>query len=87
MEIKVKFVVVFQTDGLDRDGMKEAFEKDGLTIDEIREDILTMGDNQYQVTLFILDGGLGDFFKTKIKYNCQSAEDNIYVLFPIERGA
>lgn len=87
MEIRVKFVVVFQSEGLDKKGMKKAFEKDGLTIDEIKEDILTMDDNQYQVTLFILDGGLGDFLKTKIKYNCQSAEDNIYVLFPIERGA
>ncbi len=87
MEIGVRFIVVFQTDGLDKKGMKKSFEDDGITVEQIDEDILTMGDTKYPVTTYLLRGSLGDFLKTKIKYNCQSAEDNMYVLFPIERGA
>lgn len=82
--IIVKFVFVVQTDGLDKDGLKTDFEKDGLIVSEIVEDMLTMNNKQFPVTLYYLEGSLAKYIGTKMKYRCQSAEDNMYVLFPIE---
>lgn len=78
----VKFVIVFQMDGLDVEGMKEELNKI-CTVTELQEDILELSTGKVPVMLYYMDGTLAQFMRAKLRYNCKAALDNNYVLFPM----
>ena len=82
--MRIKFVFVVQTEELDVKELKVELEKEGVIVSEIDEDILSIGDRKCPVTLYYLDGTLGQYIRIRLKYHCVTAEDSEYVLFPIE---
>lgn len=76
---RVKYAVVFQSDGLDEQGViNDINEKYGTVFD--RED--NKLDDDTPVTLIYVDASIGQYALFKAIFNC--VEPQKYVLFPME---
>ena len=79
MEIRVKYVVVFQKDGLDETIIDDLNNNYG-TVFDVEDNEL---DENTPVKMYYIDGTFGQFTKIKWDLNCVAAETNQYVLFPM----
>ena len=79
MEIRIKYVIIFQKDGLD-ESIIDDLNKSYGTVTEVEDKML---DDETPVRLYYIDGTFGQFTKVKLDLNCVSAEDSNYVLFPM----
>lgn len=77
---EIGYAIIFQVDGLDLEGVSETLSKYGKIVD-IYDDILG-GDKPVKVV--IIRCTLSNGLRLKWDFNCVSAEDNEYVLFPME---
>lgn len=85
--LKVKYVVVFKKDGLNVNGLlNELMDIGGIIVTDITDDELVSDDGSEKtpVKLYFMESSFSKFFKFKLKYNCVTAEDSQYVLFPME---
>ena len=77
--MKIRFVIVFQVDGLDLEGLKPDLEKYGKVVDvEYRTD-----DDLGDLCLVTMESSLGDFLTLKVILNAVSPTGQRYVLFPM----
>ena len=83
--LRVKYAVVFKADRLDLEGLKNTL-SDWGEIFEIDDDELLSNDGKEKtpVKVVYIDMPFGKAFRFKLEFNCVEAEDNQYVLFPME---
>ena len=79
--LKIRFGMVFQEDGLDKDGIREELLKVCNVMDESDGSKEDINHNVVPIWVYILEGDFSDYIKIKLKYNC---EVNEWLLFPIE---
>ena len=77
--IVIRYAMVFREDGLDLEGLKETLSKYGSIFD-IEDNLF--GDEP--VKIIYIETSLGDSIRLILDFNCVEAEDNKYVLFPME---
>lgn len=75
---RVRYVVVFQNDGLNAEGVINDINKEYGTVFDQEEKAL---DEETPVTLMYIDGSLSQYISFKFAYNC--VEPRKYVLFPM----
>lgn len=79
MDIRVKFMFAVQTEGLNKDGTKDILSKYG-TVEDIRD----IPDDKLPMTLYLVDAKYRDFLRCKRDLNCVTADNNEYILVPME---
>ena len=84
MNIEVRFAVVFQKDGLDLEAVLEDLKTYGEVTGTQDDELIADDGERTPVMLVFLTASFGKFNLFKLKYNCVSAEDSQYVLFPME---
>ena len=80
--LTTRYCIVFNSEGLDRDWIKEDLSNYGkvIEINDYEDD----GDN---MTVFFMESNsILDFVKVKTRYNCLASPDNRYVLWPMAEG-
>lgn len=77
----INFAVVFQEDGLDKDGMREELSKLAKIVQESDGTIENKDGNEVPIWAYLMTGSLSEYIGIKLKYNC---EEHNYMLFPRE---
>lgn len=86
MEMRVRAIIVFKTDGLDEPAIKSELEKDVSVLDVTDDNMSYVDDENKTITepvrLFYLDGTLGQITKLKLKWNCFTTPQSPWVFYP-----
>lgn len=80
----VRYAVVFQREDLQEESVLNDLEKYGKVVEHYYDDLVSNDGNKTPVMIVILELPFGKAFSFKMNYHCVPAEDNEYVLFPME---
>ena len=81
MDFGIRFAIVFQEDGLDKDAVRADLSSIAKIVEESDGTIESIHGKIVPLWAYILEGSLADFTKIKLRYNCE--RDGWY-LFPRE---
>ena len=70
MDFVVNFGVVFQEDGLDKDGMREELSGLATIVQESDGTIEDKDGNEVPIWVYLMTGSLADYIGIRLKYNC-----------------
>ncbi len=76
---EIRYGIVFLVDGLNLEGVIKDLSNYGEVTDVLDE---MLGDDPVKIVFITCD--FAKAFKLKLDYNCVSAEDNKYLLFPMK---
>lgn len=79
MDMRIRFGVVFQQDGLDKDAVRDDLNRMGTVVDESDGSIENKDGIEVPVWVYLMDGDLAQFTRVKLAYNAESYN---YMLFP-----
>lgn len=75
----IRYAIMFQKDGLDREWAKNYLGETGKVIDEI-DDML----DDIPIVLYVVESTLSGWLHVKLNLHCVTAKDNMYFLMPME---
>lgn len=90
--LRCGWAIIFQKEDLDKDGMREYFEENGVMVHDVIDKVLTIGnhatdiDKEVECVIFLLSNpGIMPSFKIKWELNLKETEQR-YVYMPYEKG-